>query len=111
MTRMEQLLKKADPSMLSKAQQYLDSGKVISIKHFSDEVEGMMQEKENLLMPYFLLDEETLVCQCAEGDGMCVHKIALLLAAQIMQTADHPDYHMAAKILTAKKMEQAINPK
>ena len=84
---------------------------MISIKHFSDEIEGMMQEKDALLMPYYSLDEGTLACQCQQGDGMCIHKVALLLAAQVMQEANHPDYHMAAKTLMVKKLEQAINLK
>ena len=42
---------------------------------------------------------------------MCIHKAVLLLAVQIMQEANYPDYHMAAKILAAKKLEQVINLK
>ena len=55
MERMKQLLSGLDPALLHKAQQYLDSGKVISIKRFPDEIEGMMQERDTLLMPYYLL--------------------------------------------------------
>ncbi len=111
MERIKQLLQGLDPSLLQKAQRYLDSNKVISIKHFSDEIEGMMQEKDALFMPYYRLDDDTFGCQCQQGEGMCVHKAALLLAAQVMMEADHPDYHMAAKTLTAKKLEQAIDLK
>jgi len=111
MNRLEQLLQGRDPALLQKAKQYLNSGKVISIKCFSDEIEGMMQEKDALLMPYYRWDEGELVCQCQQGDEMCIHKAVLLLAVQIMQEANYPDYHMAAKILAAKKLEQVINLK
>lgn len=109
MNQLEQLQSSLDPILRQKAQQYLDSGKVISIKCFSDEIEGMMQEKDALLMPYYRWDEGKLVCQCQQGDEMCIHKAVLLLAVQIMQEANYPDYHMAAKILAAKKLEQVIN--
>ena len=108
MERMKQLLSGLDPALLQKAQQYLDSGKVISIKHFSDEIEGMMQEKDALFMPYYRLDDDAFGCQCELGEGMCIHKAALLLAAQVMMEADHFDYHMAAKILAARKLENAL---
>lgn len=111
MNQLEQLQSSIDPILRQKAQQYLDSGKVISIKCFSDEIEGMMQEKDALLMPYYRWDEGELVCQCQQGDGMCIHKAVLLLAVQIMQEANYPDYHVAAKILAAKKLEQVINLK
>ena len=111
MERMKQLLSGLDPALLQKAQQYLDSGKVISIKHFPDEIEGMMQEKDALFMPYYRLDDDTFCCQCQQGEGMCIHKVALLLAAQVMMKVDCPDYHMAAKIFSARKLEQAIRLK
>lgn len=59
----------------------------------------------------YLLDEGTHACQYQQGDGMCFHKVALLLAAQVMQEANHPDYHMVAKILAARKLGQAIHLK
>ena len=111
MNQLEQLQSSLEPILRQKAQQYLDSGKVISIKRFPDEIEGMMQEKDALLMPYYRWDEGELVCQCQQGDEMCIHKAVLLLSVQIMQEANYPDYHMAAKILAAKKLEQVINLK
>ena len=108
MNQLEQLQNSLDPMLRQKAQQYLNSGKVISIKHFPDEIEGMMQERDALLMPYYVFDEAAFGCQCQQGEGMCVHKAALLLAAQVMMEAEHPDYHMAAKILTARKLENAL---
>ena len=111
MERIKQLLQGLDPLLLQKAQRYLDSKKVISIKHFSDEIEGMMQEREALFMPYYRLDDATFGCQCQQGEGMCIHKAAILLATQVMQEADCPDYHMAAKILAARKLAQTIRLK
>ena len=111
MNQLEQLQSSLDPILRQKAQQYLDSGKVISIKRFPDEIEGMMQERDTLLMPYYTFEEETFVCQCRQGDAMCIHKAAILLATQVMQEADCPDYHMAAKILAARKMAQTIRLK
>lgn len=108
MEQIKQLLQRLDPSLLQKAQRYLDSNKVISIKHFSDEIEGMMQERDALFMPYYKLDDDAFGCQCQQSEGMCVHKAALLLAAQVMMEADHPDYHMAAKILTARTLENTL---
>ncbi len=108
MERMKQLLQGLDPALLQKTQQYLNSDKVISIKLFSDEIEGMMQERDALFMPYYRLDDDAFGCQCQQGEGMCIHKAALLLAAQVMMEADHPDYHMAAKILAARKLENAL---
>ena len=108
MERIKQLLQGLDPSLMQKTQRYLDSNKVISIKHFSDEIEGMIQEKDALFMPYYRLDDDAFGCQCEQGEGMCIHKAALLLAAQVMMEADHSDYHMAAKILTARKLENAL---
>ena len=64
MNQLEQLQSSLEPILRQKAQQYLDSGKVISIKRFPDEIEGMMQEKDALLMPYYRWDEGELVCQC-----------------------------------------------
>ncbi|MBQ8619570.1 MAG: hypothetical protein IJ418_18975 [Clostridia bacterium] len=111
MERMKQLLQGLDPTLMQKAQQYLNSGKVISIKHFSDEIEGMMQEKDAFFMPYYRLDDDAFGCQCQQGEGMCIRKAALLLAAQVMVEADHPDYHMAVRILTARKLENALRQK
>lgn len=108
MELIKQLLQVLDPSLMQKAQQYLNSGKVISIKHFSDEIEGMMQDKDALFMPYYRLDDDTFGCQCEQGEGMCIHKAVLLLATQVMMEADHPDYHMAVKILAARKLESAL---
>lgn len=111
MNQLEQLQSSLDPILRKTAQQYLDSGKVISIKRFPDEIEGMMQERDTLLMPYYLFDEAAFGCQCKQGDTMCIHKAAILLATQVMQEADCPDYHMAAKILAARKMAQTIRLK
>lgn len=108
MNQLEQLQGSLEPILWQKAQQYLDSGKVISIKRFPDEIEGMMQEQDTLLMPYYLFDEASFGCQCKQGDAMCIHKAAILLATQVMQEANCPDYHMAAKILAARKLENAL---
>lgn len=51
---------------------------------------------------------DAFCCQCQHGDGMCVHKAALLLATQVMTEADHPNCHMAAKTLMARKLENAL---
>ena len=111
MNQLEQLRSSIDPILRQKAQQYLDSGKVISIKRFPDEIEGMMQERDTLLMPYYLFDEASFDCQCKQGDAMCIHQAVILLATQVMQEADCPDYHMAAKILAARKLAQTIRLK
>lgn len=111
MNQLEQLQHSLDPILRQKAQQYLDSNKVISIKLFPDEIEGMMQEKDTLFMPYYRLDDDAFGCQCQQGEGMCIHKAALLVAAQVMIEVEHPDYHMATKILAARKLENALYQK
>lgn len=108
-----EILKSVDDSAKRRAEQYLNSKKVHSVKHFYDgldsEFEAFIEENPKMvLMPYFVIGDGGKVtdihCQCGNPRGLCIHEIALLIAAQFMLEADYPDYHMAQKILTAKKL-------
>ena len=113
--KIEELLVDASPSQISKAQKLLESDDVLSVTFLDDAglktFEAMIAYRGGILMPYFMTDDDrALVCQCEQKDTMCVHKIAVLLAAQVMLEADCSDYHMALKIKTAQAMERILHP-
>lgn len=97
-----------DPVLRQKVQGHLDSGKGSSIKCFADENEGLMQERDALLILCYTFEEDSFVCQCRPSDAMWIHKAALMLA-QVMLEADCLDCHTAMQILTVSKMEWLIH--
>ena len=111
--KIEELLVDASPSQISKAQKLLESDDVLSVTFLDDAgmktFEAMIAYRGDILMPYLMTGEDdALVCQCEQKDTLCVHKIALLLAVQIMLEEDCSDYHMALKQKTAQSMESVM---
>lgn len=99
------------------AQKYLDSKKVLSAKSFSDGVNSVfeafiVERGKTIYMPFVELSNNHKVsdihCQCCDDEKICVHKLALLLAAQAMMEAAFCDYHMAQKILMAKMLSRIM---
>ena len=114
-TQIDDLLATASPSQILKAQKLLDSDDVLNVTFVDDAglktFEAMITYRGGILLPYFITgDDHALVCQCEQKDTMCVHKIAVLLAAQVMLEADCSDYHMALKIKTEQDMERILHP-
>ena len=110
----EELLTTASPSKILKAQKFLESDDVMSVTFLDDAgtktFEAMIAYRSGILMPYFMTgDDHALVCQCEQKDTLCVHKIAVLLAAQIMLETDCSNYRMAMKIKTAQAMEGILH--
>lgn len=106
----EKRLAGVSTSQLEQAEKLLKSDDMLSVKYVDDAgigcFEAMIAYKGGILMPYLMVGEEhALVCQCEKKGEICVHKIALLLAARTMLEADCSDYHMALKMATAKTME------
>ena len=113
--KIEELMTTASPSQISKAQKILESDDVLSVTFLDDAgmktFEAMIAYRSGILMPYFMTgDDHALVCQCERKDTLCVHKIVVLLAAQVMLEADCSDYHMALKLKTAQSMERILHP-
>lgn len=113
-TQIENLLATASPSQILKAQKLLESNDVLSVTFLDDAgmktFEAMIAYRGGILMPYLMTgDDHALVCQCERKDILCVHKIAVLLAAQIMLETDCSDYRMAMKIKTAQTMERILH--
>ena len=112
--KIEKLLATASPSQILNAQRLLESDDVLSVM-FLDDVgmktfEAMIAYRGGILMPYFMTgDDNALVCQCERKDTLCVHKIVVLLAAQIMLETDCSNYRMAMKIKTAQAMEGILH--
>ena len=112
-TQIDDLLATASPSQILKAQKLLDSDDVLNVTFVDDAglktFEAMISYRGGILMPYFITgDDHALVCQCERKDTLCVHKIVLLLAAQIMLEEDCSNYHMALKQKTAQSMERVM---
>ena len=113
--KIEELLGTATPTQILKGKKLLESNDVLSVKFLNDAgngiFEAMIAYRGGILMPYFMTgDDDALVCQCEKNDTLCVHKVALLLAAKFMRELDCPDYHAALKQSTAQVMEQILNP-
>ena len=111
--KIEELLVDASPSQILNAQRLLESDDVLSVTFLDDAglktFEAMIAYRGGILMPYFMTgDDQALICQCEQKDTLCVHKIALLLAVQIMLEEDCSDYHMALKQKAAQYMERVI---
>ena len=112
-TKIDNLLATASPTQIQKAQKLLDSDNVLNVTFIDDAgintFEAMIAYSGGILMPYFMTgDDNALVCQCERKDTLCVHKIAVLLAAQIMLETDCSNYRMAMKIKTAQAMERIL---
>ena len=113
-TKIDNLLATASPTQIQKAQKLLDSDNVQNVTFIDDAglktFEAMIIYRGGILMPYFMTgDDHALACQCDQKDTLCVHKIALLLTAQIMLETDYSDYRMAMKIKTAQAMERILH--
>lgn len=113
-TQIDDLLATASPSQILTAQKLLDSDNVLNVTFVDDEglktFEAMIAYRGGILMPYFMTgDDHALVCQCERKDILCVHKIVVLLAAQIMLETDCSDYRMAMKIKTAQAMKRILH--
>jgi len=113
-----EVLGQIDESTKVKVQKYLDSKKVHSVKIFNEGdrliVEAfIVEQKEIIYLPYLELDEDELItdshCQCCDDGEPCVHKLALLLAAQVMLETEDYDYHMALKRKTAQLLEGILS--
>ena len=113
-TQIDDLLATASPSQILKAQKLLDSDDVLNVTFVDDAglktFEAMITYRGGILLPYFITgDDHALVCQCERKDTLCVHKIVVLLAAQIMLETDCSDYRMAMKIKAAQAMERILH--
>lgn len=113
MKRIEELLSTASPQELSRARRLLQSNQFLSAKFIDDAgiqtFEAMITYRNGILMPYFMVgDDHALVCQCSNHAGLCVHKIALLLAAECMLEENCPDYHTTLKQRTANAIDHGI---
>ena len=108
-------VEKMDDDTKVKAQKCLDSKKVHSVKIFNEGdrfiIEAFIEDlKEIIYLPCLEIDKNALIvdshCQCCDDNESCIHKLALLLAAQVMfETGDY-DYHMALKRKTAQALER-----
>ena len=115
--KINEVLEKINEDTKAKVQKYLDGKKVQSIKMFNEGdrliVEAFIAErKEEVCLPYLEIDKNALImdlyCQCCDDEELCVHKLALLSAAQVMfETGDY-DYHMALKRKTAQVLEKIL---
>ena len=113
-TKIDNLLATASPTQIQKAQKLLKSDDVMSVTFLDDAglkiFEAMIAYRGGILMPYFMTgDDQALIFQCEQKDTLCVHKIALLLAVQIMLEEDCSNYRMAMKIKTAQAMERTLH--
>ena len=113
-TKIDNLLVTASPSQILNAQRLLESDDVLSVTFLDDAgmktFEAMIAYRGGILMPYLMTGEDdALVCQCDQKDTLCIHKIAVLLAAQIMLETDCSNYRMAMKIKTAQAMERILH--
>jgi hypothetical protein len=102
----------------TEAQNYLGSEMVHGVKQFAEGdrhvIEAFIVERqETLYMPYWEIGENGVIfdshCQCCEDEELCIHKLALLLAAQVMSATDEDDYHMASKRKTAQTLEKILS--
>lgn len=114
-TKIDNLLVTASPSQILNAQRLLESDDVLSVTFLDDAgmktFEAMIAYRGGILMPYLMTGEDdALVCQCEQKDTLCIHKIAVLLAAQVMLESDCSDYHMALKLKAAQSMERILHP-
>ena len=112
--KIEELLTTASQDQISKAQKLLKSDDVMSVTFLDDAglkiFEAMIAYRGGILMPYFMTgDDQALIFQCEQKDTLCVHKIAVLLAVQVMLEADCSDYHMALKLKAAQSMERILH--
>ena len=113
MKEIEKLLSAVSPQELARANRLLQSNRFLSAKYLDDDglqtFEAMIAHQNGILMPYFMTgDDHALVCQCGNHAGLCIHKIALLLAAKCMVEENCPDYHTALKRSTATAVESGI---
>ena len=108
-----------DEITLARAKAYLNTDKIKSVKFMHvqgepNEFEGFICEGDQVLMPGIEVDAAFNVCdihcQCNDADDLCVHKVALLLAAQIMIDTNCPDYHMALNQQTANTLNTMLFP-
>ena len=112
-----EILEELDNTTREKAQRYLDSKKVLSVKMFDDGdeiiVEAFIADQKGVLyLPCLVIDENVLIadlhCQCCDDEEICIHKLALLLATQVMLETSSYDYHMARKLLASKVMSSLM---
>ena len=120
MKTIDNYIKGIDELALARAKRYLDGNKVKSVKFLRDpldpdEFEAFVEESKNqVLLPEIEVDGQFRVqdihCQCKNHEQLCIHKVALLLAAQIMIDTNCPDYHMALKLQTANALNRIFFP-
>jgi len=92
-----------------RAEDYLSGSKVRSVKYRRDgldpnEFEAFIVEQEEVvLMPGIEVDETLKIkdihCSCENSDELCIHKLALLIAADFMIKTDSSDYHSAKQLV------------
>ena len=108
-----------DEITLARAKAYLNTDKIKSVKFMHvkgdpNEFEGFICDGEQVLMPGIEVDAAFNVCdvhcQCKDADDLCVHKVALLLAAQLMIDTNCPDYHMALNRHAANTLNTMLFP-
>ena len=108
-----------DEITLARTKEYLHTSKIKSIKFMHvegepSEFEGFICDGEQVLMPGIEVDAAFNVCdihcQCKDADDLCVHKVALLLAAQLMIDTNCPDYHMVINRHTANTLNTMLFP-
>lgn len=113
MKQIKELLSAVSPQELARANRLLQSNRFLSAKYLDDDglqtFEAMIAHQNGILMPYFMTgDDHALVCQCDHHAGLCVHKIALLLAVKCMVEENCPDYHTTLKKRTANAIDHSI---
>lgn len=93
------------------AKAFLSSNMVRSVKYRSDgldpnEFEAFIVEQEEIvLMPGIEVDDtlkiKNIHCPCENSGELCIHKVALLIAANIMIKTDSSDYHSAIQLINS----------
>lgn len=115
----QSILMGVSSTMKQQAESYLNSDKVRSVKYCYDEVEPnefeafIVENDEIILMPGVEVDKRFRVqdihCQCSADDELCVHEVALLMAAQFMMEQNNStDYHSAKKAMALQSMESTM---
>ena len=97
----------------------MNSDRVRSVKYHRDEAEPnefeafIVENEETIFMPGIEVDKRFRVqdihCQCSADDELCVHEVALLMAAQFMvEQKNSSDYHTAKKAMALQSMESTM---
>ena len=112
-----EVLAKIEKTELEKSQSYLDSKKVHSVKRVPEGegffIEAFIEDRKGIVyLPMMEIDHAGIItdlhCQCCDDGNSCIHKLALLVAAEVITKADCDDYHMAQKVLMANTLNNLM---